>query len=541
MKDNWSVMRWRGAGVAGLVAMALGAALLAPRLSADDSGQAARGVRLSSVEGKVQVSQGDEVLADPAVANTPLFEGTQVTTSGGGQAEIQFEDGSVARLSPNSSLTLSVLRGQDGTGESEMVLESGLAYFEVQAGSTAQMRIRFADAVVTASGFTVVRINLDNPPGELAVFSGNAHVERGSATALDLRGGQSVALNGADPTHNNVSETIETDSWDAWNADRDQALQAEYGSQSAATKSFADSNNPAWADLDSNGNWYNVPGQGYVWSPTDASNPEWDPYGNGYWMFTPRFGYIWVSGDAWGYLPYQCGSWNYFDSFGWGWAPGGMCNPWWGMGGWRHNVGYGPGGYRPPRRPHPGPGRPEPRPISGPSGNRAKIIAQPVIPVSRRLGGVTGVLPVRDRNTPVVIAGHAIRPDIPVASRPVYQGSNSGFANRPQPVNAGGARVPGGINSGVRPTNPTAPGFYVGSQRPAPPSHSVSAPSHPSGGGGSSGHPSSGGSSHPSGGSAGGGGGHSSGGGGGGGGHSGGGGGGGGGGHSSGGGSGGHH
>jgi len=41
---------------------------------------------------------------------------------------------------------------------------------------------------VTASGFTVMRINLDNPPGDLAVFSGNAHLERGSALTLDLHG-----------------------------------------------------------------------------------------------------------------------------------------------------------------------------------------------------------------------------------------------------------------------------------------------------------------------------------------------------------------
>jgi hypothetical protein len=530
MKDSWLILRLRGAAVAGLVAMALGAALLVPRMRADDPGQAARAVRLSSVEGKVQVSQGDQILADPAVANMPLFEGTQVVTSDGGQAEIQFEDGSVARLSPNSSLTLSVLRGQDGTGESEIVLESGLGYFEVQASSAGQMRVRFADAVVTASGFTVVRINLDNPPGELAIFSGNAHVERGSAVALDLHGGQSVALNGTDPTRYNLSETIETDSWDAWNADRDQALQAEYGSQTGATKSFADSNNPAWADLDSNGNWYNVPGEGYIWSPTDASNPEWDPYGNGSWMFTPGFGYIWVSGASWGYLPYQCGSWNYFDAFGWGWAPGGMCNPWWGGGGWRYNIGYGPSGYRPPRRPRPGPVHPWPV-KGGSSGNRSKILAQPVIPVSRRLSTASGALPARDRNVPVVIAGHAVKPDLPAAPRSAYQGPSSGFANRAQPVYSGGTRVQGGTSqpSGIVPSHPAypaAPGAYgAGSQHPAAPSRPVAAPSQPS-----SGHPSGGGSSHPSGGSSAGGGSHPSGGGGGGG-----------GGHSSGGGGGGHH
>ena len=303
MKNGRVIWGGCGAGLVGLAAIALGTALLAPQMRADDSGQAARAVRLSSVEGKVQVSQGDQVLADQALPNMPLFEGTQVATSEGGQAEIQFEDGSVARLSPNSSLTLSVLRGQDSATETEMVLEGGLAYFEIQAGSAGLTRVRFGDSVVTVSGFTLLRVGLDNPPGTLAVFSGNAHLERGGAMTLDLHGGQSVALNAADPSHYKLSESIEPDSWDAWNADRDQALQSEYGNQTGATKGFADSNNPAWADLDANGNWYNVPGQGYVWSPTDASSPEWDPYGNGNWMYTPQFGYTWVSGNSWGYMP----------------------------------------------------------------------------------------------------------------------------------------------------------------------------------------------------------------------------------------------
>jgi hypothetical protein len=55
------------------------------------------------------------LLANPAVVNTPLFEGSLLTTGDDGRAEIQFEDGSVARLSPNSSMTLAVLRGQDGS------------------------------------------------------------------------------------------------------------------------------------------------------------------------------------------------------------------------------------------------------------------------------------------------------------------------------------------------------------------------------------------------------------------------------------------
>ena len=157
-------------------------------------------------------------------------------------------------------------------------LETGLGYFEVQgAGQAGQpgqggsIRIRFGDSVVTAGGFSVLRINLDNPPGELAVFSGNAHLERGSGLAVDLHGGESLALNGADATKYELTESIEPDSWDAWNSDRDQMLTSEASSKTGATKGFADSSNPAWNDLDANGNWYDVPGQGNIWSPYEAS------------------------------------------------------------------------------------------------------------------------------------------------------------------------------------------------------------------------------------------------------------------------------
>ena len=341
-------MRWLG--------IALMAAVCAvPAMRADDAGPAPRAVRLSSVDGQVQISQGGQVVADAAVANAPLFEGSRVATGDEGRAEIQFEDGSMARLSPNSSLTLTVLRGSGSNGEVEITLEGGLGYFELQGGTqSGATRVKFGDCVVTASGYTVIRVGLDTPPGELAVFSGNAHLEHGSAVAVDLHGGESLALSATDASHYTLNETIEPDSWDAWNSDRDQALSAEAADKTGASAGMAQSGNPAWNDLDANGNWYNVPGEGQVWSPADASDANWDPYGNGYWMTTPGFGYAWVSGYSWGYLPYQCGLWNWYDNFGWGWAPGaGGCGAlFWGVGYYGGvNVGRGYFGYRPPMRP----------------------------------------------------------------------------------------------------------------------------------------------------------------------------------------------
>jgi len=457
--------------------------LIAPGLRAENADPApgTRAVRLSSVDGKVQISQGNQVIADTAVVNTPLFEGTQVTTADDGRAEIQFEDGSVARISPNSSLTLSVLRPDDGVGGTEIRLDSGLAYFELQSGGQpGHIQVRFGDSIVTVSGSTVLRVDMDSPPGELAVFSGNAHLERGNAVSLDLHGGESVTFSAANPSQYNLAESIEPDSWDTWNSDRDQALGAEANSRTEATQSFSNNANPGWSDLDANGNWYNVPGQGYVWSPYDASTPGWDPWGNGYWMFNPGYGYMWVSGDSWGYMPFNCGMWNFYNGFGWGWSPGvGGCTPWWGGGGGLFIVNVGgflPPGFLPPRIPRRPPNRNPIRP-GGRSG------PYPLIAVNKRPPS-TGTQGPRDRAISATIAGHVVMPARTIAPRPAYDHSASVFTNRGTQAVPYGVGVPGQSNANRTFTytpKPSGGGGHVSA-----PSRPVASPpaAHPAGGGG---------------------------------------------------------
>ena len=423
-------------------------------------------------------------------------------TAQDGQAELEFDDGSVARLSPNSSLTLTVLSGEDSSVDAEIDLTSGLGYFELQGGSSeSHIRVRFGGSVVTTSGFTVLRIDLDNPPGELAVFSGNAHLERGSGVAIDLHGGESVTPNAADPTQHILAESIEPDSWDTWNSDRDQELSAMAAARTGATNSLPENSNPAWNDLDANGDWYDVPEQGPVWSPNDASSPGWDPYGNGNWMWTPSFGYIWVSGDPWGYLPFQCGAWNFYNDFGWGWAPG-MCQPWWGGGGWIFNIRSAPDHYRPPLRPHPVPlRRMDGHPLKG----EFAAMQNPIVPVNRRPASGSWEVPVRQRNRAVTIGGHQVEALRPVSPRPQYS-RPPGSMDRPQAAYRGAAAP-----AGQRPATGSSPGSShpvnappargtAGRQNAASPSRTSSGGGMPSsrpaeGGGGGGSRPSGGGNS----------------------------------------------
>src|SRR5580658_8837915 len=127
--------RLGGAGWLALAALVLTAICLAQLVHADDAaqpGQPGRAVRLSYVDGQAQITQGGQTIAEQATANTPLFEGMQLATSDNGRAEIQFEDGSVVRLSPDSSITVTALRGQGSSGDAEITLNGGLAYFELQ-------------------------------------------------------------------------------------------------------------------------------------------------------------------------------------------------------------------------------------------------------------------------------------------------------------------------------------------------------------------------------------------------------------------------
>ena len=395
---------------------------------APDSGPStdSRAVRLSSVDGQVKVVQDGQVIADPAYANLPIFEGAQIITGNDGRAEVQLENGSVARLSPNSTLTFTVLQHQGTGSRTEVVVNGGLAYFELQPSSSEHsLQINYGPASFTASSFSVVRISLDEPPGDLAVFSGNVHLDRGDSLQLDLHGGESLSLDVNDQTRYNLAETIAPDSWDSWNADRDQVLNEAAGEKTAASGSYVNSQVPGMSDLDANGNWYDVPGQGYVWSPFDAQaiGAGWDPYGFGRWVYYPRFGYVWNSGYDWGYAPYQCGLWNYYDNFGWGWAPGLGCNPWWGLGGWGYNIGSVPRGYLPPRRPV-GPGHPHPV-----AGSRPLVAA--VVPVDRRTTRPVGLAQYSRPTQPVTIGGHTVEPLRPVAPRQAYD-RGVAYVNRQQ-------------------------------------------------------------------------------------------------------------
>src|SRR5215475_13443714 len=69
----------------------------------------ARIVRLSDVQGSVQIDKNTGIGFENAFVNLPITQGTQLRTGDRGRAEIEFEDGSSMRLAPNSAVEFNTL------------------------------------------------------------------------------------------------------------------------------------------------------------------------------------------------------------------------------------------------------------------------------------------------------------------------------------------------------------------------------------------------------------------------------------------------
>src|ERR1700752_1431824 len=76
----------------------------------------ARIVRLSDVQGTVQIDKNTGLGFESAFLNLPITQGTQLQTKENGRAEIEFEDGSSMRLAPNTMVEFSRL-GVDDNGK----------------------------------------------------------------------------------------------------------------------------------------------------------------------------------------------------------------------------------------------------------------------------------------------------------------------------------------------------------------------------------------------------------------------------------------
>jgi FecR protein len=397
-----------------------------PLVARADDPAARRAARLSFLQGNVTVDHLDNTAGDPAQLNMPLPEGARLTTGEDGEAELEFEDGSIIRVTPNSSVGLNTLSvDASGTFHTNLTVLHGLIYAELRAATKFTYSVNVDGEVISPVANASVRINLDEPPPIISVLDGIVHIERASSATTngyktDVHAGEALTSDAADRGLFFLLKSVEPETWDVWNQERDQAAADAAANRTTARDDYAGDQGYGWADLDANGSWYNLPGQGQVWQPTIAADEDFDPYGYGSWIAYPGAGYVWASGYGWGWTPFHCGSWSYWNSFGWGWSPGPGCGlAGWGSGGVVYviNVIHPPLNYRLPTRPVHTPGiHPHPVPIGPAPGEPGTGLRPSLEP--RSIAGVS-VEPLRPIGNPSATksqtaVGSALRSDFAV-------------------------------------------------------------------------------------------------------------------------------
>ena len=287
------------------------AALLVVGAAALWAGQA-RYARLGAFDGpvEVQLSAADAWMA--AERNLPLPEGAWIRTGTAARVEIEFDDGGVWRLGPDSQGEISDdSRLSTGQRVTLLSLDHGLAFFTGQARGIDSVVLAVPGAHVSMAGLARVRFEAHDGWSQVWVQSGAVRFSC-PAAELDLVRGQTTRVEPASPSRFVLDRDNPATPLDQWSAERDDAL-------ANATSALHVMERSGVADLDAAGEWIATDEFGTVWKPKPQDG--WEPFRNGHWRWYGGLGYTWVSGDAWGWLPYHYGRWARTAELGWFWVP----------------------------------------------------------------------------------------------------------------------------------------------------------------------------------------------------------------------------
>ncbi len=169
--------------------------------------------RLIKAEGKVWVTQpqGKEARA---VAGSSLVPGSRIRTGSDGQAELEFKDGSLLRVRPNSSMSLSGNK-RPASRKNSVVLFFGRMWSKVTSGEPDHYEVKTANAVCGVRGTEFETAVADDGSVRVRVTGGVVAVtdensERG------VRAGQEVA---GDENGVGGAGTASSDpGWESWEA-----------------------------------------------------------------------------------------------------------------------------------------------------------------------------------------------------------------------------------------------------------------------------------------------------------------------------------
>ncbi|MBI5101693.1 MAG: FecR domain-containing protein [Nitrospirae bacterium] len=288
-------------------------------------------MRISLIEGDVQLKTTEAESWGLASVNMPLAEGDQVWAPQGGRVELQLNTGTYMRLNENSALQILSLDND----ASQFYLSQGAAYIYYDAPARSVIQVDTPDASTRAFERAIFRIDMSDQYTDVAVYKGHVETEN-SVGRTRVGEGQMVSL--GQNTDGELGPMGPADEWERWNKARNDRILAGRG----ASAGYLPAELSVYAhDFDSSGRWVQVPDYGYVWTPTVVVGASWAPYRDGRWIW--RGGdYVWVGYESWGWAPYHYGRWSFGVNIGWFWVPPATREVYWSPGyvGWVRTADY---------------------------------------------------------------------------------------------------------------------------------------------------------------------------------------------------------
>lgn len=137
----------------------------------------ARIVRLSSVEGDVQMDRGTGQGLERALLNSPIVEGVRLVTGSDGLAEVEFENQSALRLTEDSEVKFSQLLINDaGAKVNQIEVVKGMVYLDAAKGDD-MFHITADGASLLVRRDTLMRLDATAGKVQVAVFKGDVQLE----------------------------------------------------------------------------------------------------------------------------------------------------------------------------------------------------------------------------------------------------------------------------------------------------------------------------------------------------------------------------
>jgi FecR protein len=277
----------------------------------------ARVVRISLIDGEVNLKRNGNQDWERIRLNYPLVEGDTVATDKDSRLEIQFEARNFVRLSANSVLRIVTLRDEgialsvlEGTATLRLAkFDRSREYFEIDAPKT----------TVAAEKTGLYRIDVPREGRvRLTVRDGGSARIYSDTSGFALREGRSAELvvTGDNAGDWEFLAAVPDDAVDDWVNERERYL----AQRSRYDVKYYDEYIWGAEDLEAYGDWGYTNDFGWIWRPRATAIADWAPYRFGHWTWVSPYGWTWVGYEPWGWAPYHYGRWVFHDNY-WAWVP----------------------------------------------------------------------------------------------------------------------------------------------------------------------------------------------------------------------------